>query len=353
MLRTISFILCSLLFCSCVSELDEIEADKESNRLVNLKINVSISDVAKTLTRIEGNSSIFENASSDFEKMKSLRVIIVRPNGIVEANRYLDLTTPSLLHHITEKFEVKANERKQIYLFANESAKAINNNSGEERSLIEYDFNEITEQDAFPLYDITTLKIRMDESETFKGDLPMSELHVISVTNEDEQNCALFVSRAAVKFTYRFINNSTKQIKLGQFKINNMANEEWCVPRAVYTEPDTDGNRETSEYYVPEDINYYTYQKYFDNQTIDPNTTFEVNQPIYFLEGKYIDKNDSRNYSTEITIDNLTQRLYFPDLKTLPRNTHVVVNIKYNWELDCIVEVKPYTEIILKPEFGI
>ena len=47
-------------------------------------------------------------------------------------------------------------------------------------------------------------------------------------------------------------------------------------------------------------------------------------------------------------------RSYLPNLPHLPRNTHVVVNVTINeQDIDCVVDVRPYTEIELEPDFGL
>ena len=50
-----------------------------------------------------------------------------------------------------------------------------------------------------------------------------------------------------------------------------------------------------------------------------------------------------------------TLESFFPNLSALPRNTHVVVRITINdandisWQVD----LRPYGEVVLEPEFGI
>ena len=135
-----------------------------------------------------------------------------------------------------------------------------------------------------------------------------------------------------------------------------MAREEWYMPRAKYGEPNGIGQREITAYEVPAGVGYYTYDKktFAEVVTVDANGE-KVLDPIYLLEGKYTDNEDTRNYSMEIGVNNITRKHYFPELKTLPRNTHVVVNITCdaNATVKCEVNVIPYSEVILDPGFGL
>lgn len=105
---------------------------------------------------------------------------------------------------------------------------------------------------------------------------------------------------------------------------------------------------------------YYVYEKKLSEKVFpgDPSgdiPTVKVLDPIYLLEGKHVDDNDPRNYSLEISVNNIRRTHYFPELATLPRNTHVVVNITcdVDTKITCKVDVIPYSEITLDPGFGL
>ena len=111
-----------------------------------------------------------------------------------------------------------------------------------------------------------------------------------------------------------------------------------------------------------------------------------VKLPSFYLsEGKNENANDTYSYNTKgnnyktsyktaITLDTkdnsgevlgdrvgntslgeLTFESLFPNHSAFPRNTHMVVNIKINdandisWQVD----LRPYGEVVLEPEFGI
>ena len=74
----------------------------------------------------------------------------------------------------------------------------------------------------------------------------------------------------------------------------------------------------------------------------------------YYLEGKYTNVNDTRNYSMSVTLDETVYEEHFPDVPQLPRNTHVVVVITLGEHgIDWTVDVCPYGEYWLYPDFGI
>lgn len=352
-----SIILCSLLlFCACESAIEDYGRGNDGTLLVNLDISVALSDVSTALTRATKDA----DAANENEKMHTLRVVIVRPDWTVEANRLIDLKAAATLQHqVAEPFPVVGNEQKLIYLFVNEGTTAINKVDNISRKLLDFDLSKIEVGYYFPINTIEGLKIKLeDNTEQIEGPLPMSERHEYFVNKEPQQSCNLFVTRAAVKFTFHIINNSANSITLNGVTINKMAQEEWYIPRAKYSEPNKNGQREIIEYEVPAGVGYYTYgeETFVKAMTVNAGGK-RVLDPIYLLESKYIDDPDSegRNYSMKININSIQKKLYLPELNTLPRNTHVVVNITFNKDatVSYEVDVIPYSEVPLEPDFGL
>lgn len=351
-----SIILCSLLlFCTCESAVEDYDKGNDGTLLVNLDISVALSDVSTALTRATKDT----DAANENEKMHTLRVVIVRPDWTVEANRLIDLKAAATLQHqVAEPFPVVGNERKLIYLFVNEGTTVINKVNNISRKLLDFDLNKIEVGYYFPLNAIEGLKIKLeDNTEQIEGPLPMSERHEYFVNEEPQQSCSLFVTRAAVKFTFHIFNKIGNSIILNGLTIDKMAQEEWCIPRAKYGNPNETGQREIIEYEVPAGVGYYTYGEETFDKAITVNAGGErVLAPIYLLEGKYTDPDsEGRNYSMKISINSIQKKLYFPELNTLPRNTHVVVNITFNKDatVSYEVDVIPYSEVPLKPDFGL
>ncbi len=353
-----SVILCTLSWlCACGPAAEDYEtAVEEMPPLVSLDVCVALSDVSDVLTRAAG----YADAANDNEKMHTLRIIIVRPDWTVEANRLIDLRAASALkHQVAEPFEVFGNEWKRIYLFVNEGTEAkATDGTGLPRRLVDYRLDQIVVGSNFPVRDINELKIRLeDDTDQIEGPLPMSEMHECFVNKESDQSCNLFVTRAAVKFTFHLINHSSRDITLDGLTIDKMAHVEWYMPRASYGEPNTDGVREITEYEVPASVGYYVYRwnASLTNGVTVKSSGEEVLPPIYLLEGKYTDDADPRNYSMEISVNNIKRKHFFPELGTLPRNTHVVVHITCDADtkVSCQVDVIPYSQVILEPDFGL
>ena len=114
------FILCLALlpaFFACSPAVD-CNVAGDAPGFVNLDISVVLSDVSDALTKADD-----KDAANDNEKMQSLRIVIVRPDLTVEANRRINLK--AVLNHEEEYFKVAANERKMIYLFVNEDTEIV------------------------------------------------------------------------------------------------------------------------------------------------------------------------------------------------------------------------------------
>ena len=129
--------------------------------------------------------------------MRTLRIIVVRPNGKVEHNRFLNLKAAVELYQ-DENFRVTANETKRIYLIANEGLTTVKNGLSEDAvspRLPDFDFNAITEGSLFPAEDVAALTIGLTGgSEELDGPLPMSECHRVWVPAENS-SCNLFITR--------------------------------------------------------------------------------------------------------------------------------------------------------------
>lgn len=339
-----SVILCLMsmpAFFACGSAAEFEVPGGEETEYVNLDISVAMSDVSGAPTRA-GEA----DAANDNEKMQSLRIVIVREDMTVEANRRINLK--AVLNHEDETFKVAANERKTIYLFVNEDAEFVSETDNLRRKVVDYDLGGIAVGQPFPASDIENLKVSLaSRSEQVAGPLPMSGKHYVDVPGQDH-SCRLFVTRAAVKFSFHIANNSTEEIRLGGLTISKMAREEWYVPRAEY---DADGK--VTEYEVPPlegDNGQYIFRNDFaPSIPVAVGGTVDL-RPIYLLEGKYKD-----DYSMSLFVGGTERHAaLFDNLPELPRNTHVVVNVTIKkdarivWEVDVV----PYDVVDLFPGFG-
>lgn len=364
---------------------------------VMLKIRVSLSDLLPK-TRAEGVNDPNAVAANDNERMQTLRVIVVNSKNDVEGNQYMDLTggTPVTEQTVTVR-NVTSNDTKTIYLIANEKATRKSPVGGGDVRLVNYNFDNIQSGLKFPTGIIDTLKMRLREntdhlSNGLQGGLPMSEYHRVRIPvvpqaapsreqlvedgffllDESEQEetfgyrKTLWITRAAVKFTYEITNNQSKgTVKLKGLRMKKMAGKAYFMPRVL----ERDGH-EIKEFAVP--VETMENNEHFEFK-YDLSASEELQKgkplvlpPIYLLEGKYTDKNGVKedglacNYQAALVLERngeevTTSYMYLPNLPVLPRNTHVVVRATINdpsdikWQVD----VAPYGEVLLEPGFGI
>lgn len=351
--------------CSIYSKEGDIPVAENTSK-VKLGVSVALTDGAAFLG-MQSRGPLAE-AVSDGEKMQTLRIIIVRPDGTVEHNRYYDFHQVPTTYFATAQFEVVGGETKKVYLFANENTKF---DSG--RKVANYDFAAIKVGEQFPTNDITGQDIYTDTDASLievndaqtQMALPlfMSECHNVYVPEKKDENVELIIVRAAVKFTFRIINTSNEPLALNQLTISKLARYEYLLPKDVVyvTEPSEDGTTITyiESYKVPMPGNneHYNFKAAFADKTV-PGNGEVVLDPIYLLESNYNDDPSTvgRNYKISLTVgDETYENGYFNNLTALPRNTHVVVDVTLNGKLtglECVVRVYPYGEYWLYPEFG-
>lgn len=206
----------------------------------------------------------------------------------------------------------------------------------------------------------------------------MNECHRVWMPGQDH-SCSLFVTRAAVKFSFVFENRSgNDNIAVKRLTIDRMLGREYYMPRnAVYGQPDADGVREILSFDVPaqgpagQNNGYYVFTKTFGGGGMGlPSSGRQLLATVYLLEGKYGSPagggggtGDPLNYSVGIEIGGIpadesgtpwSGSRHLTGLPRLPRNTHVRVNAvvgksSVEWE----VAVLPYTAVPLDPVFGL
>ncbi len=356
--------------CSIYSKEGDIPVAENTSK-VKLGVSVALTDGAAFLG-MQSRGTLAE-AVGDGEKMQTLRIIIVRPDGTVEHNRYYDFHQVPTTYFATAQFEVVGGETKDVYLFANENTKF---DSG--RKVANYDFAGIKVGEQFPTNDITGKDIETDETSLIEVNdaltqmaLPqiMSECHSVDEPEKKDKDVELIIVRAAVKFTFRIINTSNEPLALNQLTISKLARREYLLPNEVVYGTELskeDGTTITyiKSYIVPMIGNneHYNFKATFADKTVPAksatgNGKVELD-PIYLLESNYNDDSstEGRNYKISLTVgDETYENGYFNNLTALPRNTHVVVDVTLNDELtglECVVRVYPYGEYWLDPEFG-
>ena len=99
----------------------------ESTKPVILRLSVDYASGNNT-TRTDNDPDRFDDPTGEFEEIETLRVLIIHElspidntKGVVEANRLVATTSAGIPLYDNLNFEVIPNERKRIYLIANEN----------------------------------------------------------------------------------------------------------------------------------------------------------------------------------------------------------------------------------------
>lgn len=331
----------------------------EPTETVNLNIRVALSEMSsQAMGRAidpptDAELQEWQNPTPA-EKMHTLRIVILHADGTVEYNRFLDFGSNAYLEYGFEQFKVTMNETKKLYLFVNENAQHVDA-LGVKNNVVDFDFDQYGPGTKFPVDKMATLQINLQEDDTsLPAPLPMSEDYEVEVGTQDLIG-TYYVTRAATKFTYILYNNTNVDYQWEGLTLDKMARIEYYLPKNVTY----DGNGVITQYEVPtiETNNYYQYIRTFSKE-LSANGGRCVLEPFYLLEGKWKDEaSEGKNYKTSITLSGQELSRYLPELPELPRNTHVVVRIQINsvleGDVDLTVDVRPYGEVFLEPEFGI
>lgn len=403
---------CLLLICGCDGRSDE-GLSSDGPDAVYLDINVALRDAPVSGRSVSGRAD--EDPSYDkvtnAEKMQTLRVILVRPDGRVEHNVYLDLKNAPVSDRYGKiRLKVQGNEEKTIYLLGNETSVSVELPAVEgETSRVFQSWGDFKPGDKFLTREqMAGLVLSFDNVGTFNDThpLPMSECHTVMLTDEglkpdDEgqgqageegekvvlkkKEITLKITRAAAKFTYEITNKSSRDYWLSGIRIEKSASHEYLLPNGMKYD---DAENEVTDFQVPASAEYTSFNQSYgeENVKLEAKSTAPVKlSSFYLLEGKYENaddvysanmdgKNYKTSYKTAITLDtkdnsgidlggnagsipsgSFTLEDFFPNLSTLPRNTHVVVKITIgdaddiSWQVD----LRPYSEVILEPGFGL
>lgn len=368
---------------------------------LNLSVGVLTQPAESNSRANEVNESNgFEIPESKFEKMHSLRVIIVRDErladipyypelrdsvGYIEHNKYYGFNDGGQLMFDNMVFKVRAGEKKKIYLIANELFVTAN-------TKVDFDDLEVGTEYPTDLLEDMVLKTSSTSPILFSNTsptgayyVPMSESFGIDIplpekpTDRDIYR-KYFVTRAAVKFSFVVntddANYPNTGLLLKNIIFNSVGNREYFLPREtkyfpekdVEDSPFPDGGRFIDEYVVPSDGNKLSSVTFSPNIPLqyytDENTELEnivkgylYAPPLYFPESQ----TSNGQYSVSVTLgtegstkdDYTFDPFVLPNLSSLPRNTHVIVNITLTESnITATVKLVPYIGVTLDPTFG-
>ena len=328
----------------------------------------------------------------DNEKMHSVRVIVLHENGTVEHNKFYSLDGAQV--QIAILLKVTPDEKKKIYLFANEESVSAVEGVADVNSTLSAFFHTYVEgmsgfEDA-----VNGLYFAPDYSAG--KPIPMSSMYEIDFPEKGNFDGVFYVVRVATKFTVNFKNWRGEEVTVENFSIESHADKNFLMAH-VNSYPDTQ-NPETNQKYptwidwlkavsdasnvdsdaatnrfgwltdyeLPEQstATIYTHGKVtVGKPTVDidnpdnskPGVASVV--PVFYLpESKNLKAGATeQEYTLSINIVGRAETFVckLDKLKALFRNTHLVVNITMYNSNEIVVDVIPYSEVILEPEFGL
>ena len=364
----------ALLSASCrggeVSYTDEVQPDDDTAILVlrtGLLYQTRVSD------------RVNDAVDNPVEYMYTLRIVILHENGTVEHNMYIDFgeIPQTECYRI---FKVTRNETKKIYLIANEENAST----------------DLHEQLETLTTGNTTFASIVDNFvfiPDYKNPIPMSSVYDVPVKAENLVEREFYLVRAATKFAFRFTNKRKSKVSIDAIHISDIAGATYLIPHK--REPLFMSFDDESLYWInwlkkvadesqqsPDDVELadkrgwiqaYDIPSETSHQEVTVNGPLEVPSmtgdqpgkavfPVFYLpESKKLKAGSATYGEQEYTLKldmsengkELSFTKTFPNLKALFRNTHVLVDITFTEKDEVKVQVVPYAEVILEPEFGL
>lgn len=364
----------ALLSASCrggeVSYTDEVQPDDDTAILV---LRTGLLDQTRASDRVN------DAVDNPVEYMYTLRIVILHENGTVEHNMYIDFgeIPQTECYRI---FKVTRNETKKIYLIANEENAST----------------DLHEQLETLTTGNTTFASIVDNFvfiPDYKNPIPMSSVYDVPVKAENLVEREFYLVRAATKFAFRFTNKRKSKVSIDAIHISDIAGATYLIPHK--REPLFMSFDDESLYWInwlkkvadesqqsPDDVELadkrgwiqaYDIPSETSHQEVTVNGPLEVPSmtgdqpgkavfPVFYLPESKKLKTGSATYGEQeytLKLDmsengkELSFTKTFPNLEALFRNTHVLVDITFTEKDEVKVQVVPYAEVILEPEFGL
>ena len=364
----------ALLSASCrggeVSYTDEVQTDDDTAILV---LRTGLLDQTRVSDRVN------DAVDNPVEYMYTLRIVILHENGTVEHNMYIDFgeIPQTECYRI---FKVTRNETKKIYLIANEENAST----------------DLHEQLETLTTGNTTFASIVDNFvfiPDYKNPIPMSSVYDVPVKAENLVEREFYLVRAATKFAFRFTNKRKSKVSIDAIHTSDIAGATYLIPHK--REPLFMSFDDESLYWInwlkkvadesqqsPDDVELadkrgwiqaYDIPSETSHQEVTVNGPLEVPSmtgdqpgkavfPVFYLpESKKLKAGSATYGEQEYTLKldmsengkELSFTKTFPNLKALFRNTHVLVDITFTEKDEVKVQVVPYAEVILEPEFGL
>ena len=407
----LSTAVCLLAVC-CSSENPVIESEPEDTDVM-LCLNVSVSNTAEIYrpgtraTNPADSKYTFEAPAYVYERMNTLRVIIVRPDNTVEYNRLETLPATEgttdfeqlLFKVATDQGVIDENkpnirvEKKRIYLIANEASLP----SEETRKF----FVDLTKGSRFNITEVEDMIVSrpwatgaipfIDNSgEGSKKFIPMTEFFDISVAYDVAKGNAgsptqyesLFVTRIPVKFEFSVNGDASafapnESVRITAIRFQNVMEKEYLFPKdAKYSPTKYEDIEKRAQELTGRIITSFKTPGRSDNQVkpieFRPESFgfgYGCNEDYapqtYYCESENYEGDAEGNTTYFVSVDaafvtdegteeiETFSHVALPNLPALPRNTVVKINFTFkNRDLLCDVTLFPYTAVNLNPTFG-
>lgn len=329
----------------------------------------------------------------DNEKMHSVRVIVLHENGTVEHNKFYSLDGAQVQRAILLK--VTPDEKKKIYLFANEESVSAVEGVADVNSTLSAFFHTYVE--GMSGFEDAVNGLYFSPDYSAGKPIPMSSMYEIDFPENGNFNGTFYVVRVATKFMVNFMNWRGEEVIVENFTIANHADKNFLMAHVNDSEQNeelfngktwidwlkevSDASSEDDDYATTEAAGWlkdYELPEQADKEktythgrvtvglpTVDidnPNNSkpgVAKNIPVFYLPESKSPKagatDGEQEYTLTIKINGRDEPFVckLPNLKALFRNTHVVVDITMYNSNEIIVDVIPYSEVILEPEFGL
>ena len=300
-----------------------------------------------------GDDGDLEDPVGDFEKLDRVRLIVTNEAGVVEAN-YVTFS-----HEITVKLTTG---KKKLYIIGNEG-------SWDDFGSFASGVNWLSAAKGDNIGDVYSamLNLSADHSVMEGTRLPITGTADVELTEpktpEDiNQSTEVWLHRAAVKFTFRMRNNTSRKYTVTDLSLGGMSTAMYLMPKGI-TMGGKDGKTITAFDAVPDAATYDIVRTLAMElpakaaDATDGEWILLFDKPLYALEGKLLENNAPKNYPLSITLDGLISSEMNLKEVQLPRGTHVYVNITLNkiedLDFDWQIDLVPYAGVTLEPDFGL
>ena len=288
----------------------------------------------------------------DFEKLNRVRLIVTNEAGVVEAN-YVTFS-----HEITVKLTTG---KKKLYIIGNEG-------SWDDFGSFASGINWLSAAKGDNIGDVYTAMLNLSDGHSvMEGTrLPITGTAEVELTEPQKpedinQSTEVWLHRAAVKFTFRMRNNTSRKYTVTGLSLGGMSTAMYLMPKGI-TMGGKDGKTITAFDAVPDAATYdivrtLAVELPAKAAATDGEWILLFDKSLYALEGKLLENNAPKNYPLSITLDGLISSEMNLKEVQLPRGTHVYVNITLNkiedLDFDWQIDLVPYAGVTLEPDFGL